>query len=321
MAKVIIGIHGLCNKVEKNKLEEWWKKSIEEGLNINLDNNHSKFKFKMVYWADLLYDKPLEESIKDKKHKLYLNEPYIPQEHDFIPEQSPVRKKVLDYLQLKLDKILLNDDLSTNYSLLTNKIVEKKFGDLATYYSNEEKRNAVRERLASELRKHKKDNILLLTHSMGTIISYEVLSFLCPDIKIDTLITIGSPLGFPLIKARIATEMNIKNKVDMNLKTPENINKDWFNLADINDNVAMGYKLSNDYLANSNNVSVIDYQVHNDYIFNGERNYHKSFGYLRTPELTNIVYKFIKTKRHPLVEKIIKLVKKSMSILKNKINR
>jgi hypothetical protein len=316
MAKVIIGIHGLCNKVEKNKLEEWWRKSIEEGLDINLDKSLSKFKFKMVYWADLLYDKPLEESIKDKKHKLYLNEPYIPQEKNFIPEQSPVRKKILNYLQPKLDKILLNDDLSSNYSLLTDKIVEKKFGDLAIYYSNKEKRNAVRERLAYELREHKKDNILLLTHSMGTIISYEVLTFLCPEIKIDTLITIGSPLGFPLIRARIATEMEIKNKIDMNLKTPENISKSWFNLADINDNVAMGYKLSNDYFANSNNVSVIDYQVHNDYIANGERNYHKSFGYLRTPELTNIVYKFTQTKRHPLVEKIITFVKKSILLFK-----
>lgn len=316
MAKVIIGIHGLCNKVEKNKLEEWWRRSIEEGLDINLDKSHSKFKFKMVYWADLLYEKPLEESIKDKKNKLYLNEPYIPQEKNFIPEQSPVRKKILNYIQPKLDKILLNDDLSSNYSLLTYKIVEKKFGDLAIYYSNKEKRNAVRERLAYELREHKKDNILLLTHSMGTIISYEVLTFLCPEIKIDTLITIGSPLGFPLIRARIATEMEIKNKIDMNLKTPENISKSWFNLADINDNVSMGYKLSNNYLANSNNVSVIDYQVHNDYIANGERNYHKSFGYLRTPELTNIVYQFTQTKRHPIVEKIITFVKKSISIFK-----
>lgn len=316
MAKVIIGIHGLCNKVKKDKLEEWWKKSIEEGLNINLDKNNSKFKFKMVYWADLLYDSPLDENIKDKKNKLYLDEPYLPREKDFSPEQSPVRKKVLDYLQQKLENILLNDDLSSNYSLLTNKIVEKKFRDLATYYSNKEKRELIRERLVSELKKHKKDDILLITHSMGTIISYEVLTFLCPEIKIDTLITIGSPLGFPLIKARIATEMNIKNKADMHLTTPDNISKYWFNLADINDKVAMGYKLSNDYTANINNVSVIDYQVHNDYKANGERNYHKSFGYLRTPELTNIVYKFIQTRRNPIINRIVTFFKKKFPALK-----
>ena len=34
MSKVIIGIHGLGNKPQKNLLEEWWKAAINEGFNL-----------------------------------------------------------------------------------------------------------------------------------------------------------------------------------------------------------------------------------------------------------------------------------------------
>lgn len=320
MSKIIIGVHGLSNKVAKDTLEDWWKKSILEGLNINLDKQDCEIKFKMVYWADLLYEEPLNQNINDKRHALYISEPYITRDVNYIAEDSPIRKKILDYLQDKLDDILLKDDLSSNYSLITDKIVERKFNDLTVYYSNEKIRNAVRERLATELKNHKKDEILLLSHSMGTIIAYEVFSFSCPDIEIDTFVSMGSPLGFPLIKARIAREFNIKKKSDMILKTPENIGKYWFNLSDIDDTVALDYKLSNDYVANSSNVSVVDFQVHNDYTANGERNPHKAFGYLRTPELSNIVYKFIQTTHIPLTAKIIRTMNKIFRRLRKLIN-
>ena len=35
MPKIIVGIHGLANKPEKDVLAEWWVKSIREGLAKN----------------------------------------------------------------------------------------------------------------------------------------------------------------------------------------------------------------------------------------------------------------------------------------------
>ena len=57
MSKVIIAIHGLGNKPPYRLLQQWGKMSIQEGLQdrgltIELP------KFELVYWADLLYDKP-----------------------------------------------------------------------------------------------------------------------------------------------------------------------------------------------------------------------------------------------------------------------
>ena len=59
MAKIIIGIHGLANKMPKATLEDWWKKSIREGLrNIGYTG---WFEFKMVFWADKLYKNLLHD--------------------------------------------------------------------------------------------------------------------------------------------------------------------------------------------------------------------------------------------------------------------
>ncbi len=59
MSKVIIGIHGLANKPPQNILEDWWKKSIVEGLRVNEQIQNVDLNFKMVYWADLLHKYPL----------------------------------------------------------------------------------------------------------------------------------------------------------------------------------------------------------------------------------------------------------------------
>jgi len=58
MRKVIIGIHGLGNKPPKYLLQRWWKDAMIEGLNSS-DIQQSLPKFELVYWADILYEKPL----------------------------------------------------------------------------------------------------------------------------------------------------------------------------------------------------------------------------------------------------------------------
>jgi len=75
--KIIIGIHGLSNKVPNNLLEKWWIESIKEGLSV-IGHPEIFFVFKSVYWADILYEKPLNIKEKNKKSPLYEDEPYLP---------------------------------------------------------------------------------------------------------------------------------------------------------------------------------------------------------------------------------------------------
>ena len=132
---------------------------------------------------------------------------------------------------------------------------------------------------------------------MGSIIAYDVLTKIVPEITIDTFVTCGSPLGIPVIMNKIKTEQENK---DQSLSVPENITRRWYNLSDLDDRVAINYNLADDYQKNSKDVAIIDKQVQNTYEFNGEKNPHKSFGYLRTPEMSEIIYTFLCRGRSPL---------------------
>jgi len=300
MGKVIIGIHGLGNKPPKDILENWWKAAMLEGLEKE-GKSIVLPRFELVYWADILYERPLDEGIENKEDPYFMDEKYVPGLPDFKPEESSLRKKVLDFIEEQLDKLFLNTDLTINYSGITDMIINRYFKDLEVYYSeecldeNDEKcqaRKLIRERLAETIKKYQGDEIMLIGHSMGSIIAYDVLTFMVPDIDIDTFVAIGSPLGFPVIQGKIAAEWHAKRLVPPKLKTPPGIKKHWFNLADLKDRIALIYDLSDNYQPNHRGVAAEDFVVYNDYQSSHVFNPHKSYGYLRTSEFSKILTKF-----------------------------
>jgi hypothetical protein len=300
MSKIIIGIHGLRNKPPKRTLKRWWKKSIREGLHA-IDHPPWFFRFDLVYWADLLHPVPFNPRIRDKSHPLFLKAPYMPVRMSQPKKPSRLRKAVLDALLKEMDYIFLNDDLSINFEAITDIIIRRFFEDLDAYYSKtisdrhgKERpvKELIREKLAYVLRKHQRKKILLIAHSMGSIIAYDVLTITAPDINIDTLVTIGSPLGIPIIEKKCMTEQN-ESKQIKKLKTPDNITKAWYNFSDLRDKVALDYALSDDYEPNSKGIRPVDQETYNNYEFDGESNPHKSYGYLRTPELTKVIHDFL----------------------------
>lgn len=316
MGNVIIGIHGLGNKPSKELLEKWWRQAMEEGLKANNFGTNLP-KFEMVYWADITYDKPLSDEV-DMDSPYYLDEGYTKAPLYFPKESSEIRRKIIDFIGRQLNRIFLNDDFSLNYSSLTDAILIKYFRDLDLYYSeedtaiqsdNQKVKDLINNRLTQVLQKYKKHDILLISHSMGSIISYEVLNFVAPKIPIHTFVTIGSPLGLPQVISKIAAE---QKQIDGNLHdmlTPQSISKSWYNFSDIKDKVAINYALGDDFSANNKGVKPVDFLVVNDYKMNGESNPHKSYGYLRTPEFANILNDFICTERLRLFEKIIRRIK------------
>ena len=86
---------------------------------------------------------------------------------------------------------------------------------------------------------------------MGSIVAFDVLDQ-NPHLRIDTLVTIGSPLGFPVVIGRIAAERNgTAHPRDRALPIPDSIRQAWYNLADIEDYVAFDFSLADDFLGNS----------------------------------------------------------------------
>ena len=61
--------------------------------------------------------------------------------------------------------------------------------------------------------------------------------------------------------------------------------------------IAFNYKLSDDYSENIRGIKPADFVVFNNYTINGERNPHKSYGYLRTKEFATILAEFLESKQ------------------------
>ncbi|MEJ2049126.1 MAG: alpha/beta hydrolase [Calditrichota bacterium] len=305
MSRIIIGIHGLGNKPPEPMLKKWWKLALREGLKA-IGHPGVFFNFELVYWADVFHPVPLAPKETDKKSEKYIEFPYV-SATDFVTRPpNPVRRRFLDFLEKKLDKIFLNEDMSVKFTGITDLIIRRYFKDLDLYYQTKIKdqsdhdlpaKEIIRNRLITVLRKHSKDQILILAHSMGSIIAYEVLDKLGSEINIDTLVTFGSPLGQPLVMGKIVSEQTKEEEQPGSLTTPENVRRSWFNLSDLEDKVAMNYNLADDFVPNSKNLSATDLVVYNNYVYQERRNPHKSYGYLRTPEMAKIVYEFLSRDR------------------------
>lgn len=302
MKKIVIGIHGIGNKPPAKMLHQWWLESIYEGLS-KYHNVAPHFNFEMVYWADILHKSPLDPEENDRKKMTYMAEKYVAEGFPAVNYKVGFRQKAIDYLEKYYDKLIINRVLTSASETITELFIHLHMKDLESYYpstyienngSRQLVREAIIERLISVLRKHKNKKIMLVAHSLGTVITYDALNKKIPDLEIDTLVTIGSPLGqkFVLDNYKKQKTNGSVNK----LRVPDNIKKHWYNLADLEDQVALKYRLSDLYEKNSNNLEVADILVKNNYSYNGKQNPHKSFGYLRTPEFAEIINAFI-TKR------------------------
>jgi hypothetical protein len=300
MAKIIIGIHGMRNKPDAALLKKWWIRSIKEGLRL-YGYPQLKFKFELVYWAHIMHPDPLDPNIEDPKDPLYMEFPYTPSPNSEHKFPSKIRKKVLDLIEKETDKIFLNSNGNLNFASIADKIIHKFFRDLDIYfnhncnqreYCDDKAQKIILLQVGKIINKYKQRQIMVIGHSMGSIIAFDALTRKTPFVKIDSLVTAGSPLGLPPIMKKLLIE---KDKVGEKRlpTTPETIKNHWYNLSDLTDKIAVNYSLSDDYQPNSFGIGPVDKIVYNDYIFGGKRNPHKSYGYLRTKEMAEIIYEFL----------------------------
>ena len=303
MGKVIIAIHGLGNKPSKELLHKWGKMAIEEGLK----QRGVKVELppvEIVYWADLFYDQPQSLAEKDKNSPRYLAEVYIKAPKHYKVEKHEYRKMFSQLAKEFIYRIFLKKDYHLRYAFVSQKLLHKYFHELDVYLTgdntldsgfNKPVKDEIVHRLSAVLQKHAGDDIMLVSHSMGTIIAFDVLSFVTKDIDVDTFVTMGSPLGAPFVISRIAQHYK-KTYGLLKLQTPESVRRQWYNFSDIEDMIALDYKLSDDFAPNSKGVRCVDVLVKNNYVMNGVANPHKSYGYLRTPQFTEVLLNFLNHK-------------------------
>jgi hypothetical protein len=318
MSKVIIGVHGLNNKPPRPTLAEWWKKSLIEGLE-HVGVKNPDFKYRMVYWADLLYSQPQHTKQHWAFDDLYNKEPYIAAKKGELKAhkdgwRDSLRAKARGAIGDTVD--WLKGDFGVDE--IADWALGRLLKDLAFYYSNKNIENRAkppalepaRKLLRSEVARAVKEEhaagneILLIGHSMGSITSYDALRGIGRErnnkVEVANFVTIGSPLGLPHVKHKIIDEWTKRRGFeggDPQLRTPTVVTGGWTNFADRKDPVAVDIHLGDDFEANAKGVGVKDDLILNDYHTFQKRkrknNHHKSYGYLRTPEMAEYVKGFL----------------------------
>lgn len=176
---------------------------------------------------------------------------------------------------------------------LATERMELHIRDLLRYVRNSNGiADHVREMLKMPLRAawESKRPILLLAHSMGSVIAYDSLWEMThnekDDLNIDLFLTMGSPLGQNYLQKRI---MGHKN--DGTARFPNNIRR-WINLAAIGDMTALDRELKSDFgemLELGLIESIDDRSLLNFFRLEGQLNVHAEYGYLVNASTGNII--------------------------------
>ena len=170
-------------------------------------------------------------------------------------------------------------------------VIAAKFPDLRLYMESRKTAAAIQDRLEGPLRQAllAGDDVALVAHSMGAIVSYDVLwkfsnlsqyRELCGN-RLRFWLTLGSPLGDANVR-----ETLIDRGESPGDKYPRNIDA-WVNVAATDDFVAHGTEVHSTFrtmLDRGYSRSAIDVEpIYNFYAGREGSNPHKSYGYLAHP--------------------------------------
>ncbi|HIF9091530.1 TPA: hypothetical protein ACX6NR_000460 [Photobacterium damselae] len=270
-----ITIHGRSNKPPAHILEDSWLRAINDGRKHVNQPLINKSQFSMAYYADVFYQQPL----------YFDPEPYLP---DMPSNHSPIPiavdeehlSEMMEQNKWRLDNLFSAPLLSEfgvyralNY--LSKPLLRYWLTDVYRYFHEPAFALEIEKPLIRLLQQYRHHSITLISHSLGTVIAYNVLQKLAAqrttqDITIDKWITLGSPLGLASVKAQL------RRNLQGSLAVPENVSA-WHNYSDKRDIVCIDGDLADDFAKNNAGVRVRDFQVVNAY----PGNPHKSYGYLQ----------------------------------------
>ncbi|MFQ6030532.1 MAG: hypothetical protein ACE5Q6_23920 [Dehalococcoidia bacterium] len=320
--KVIIGIHGLSNKPEKQTLKEWWWKSITDGVSAKRNGGGSpstdaergeilgENDCAMAYWADIMYQYPTYVYTSTQPYVKISGPPPAYQTGPFDLVRKWFRSAVTSLWDRR--RRLFSTEL---YDRLANQFLKVLLKDLHYYWNEgsvrpftywkddawvsepreikaEELQACLKDEVQAKLEEDPESEILVIAHSMGTIIAFDCIAgpdWPVPEGHKVQLITIGSPLGLPTVRAHL--QRDARGRVSY----PENRLISWHNFADPKDLVAAVPYLRPHFKDSNGTAQVEDSLIQNDYHDrDNSRNSHKSFGYLRCPEVATLIDDFLR---------------------------
>lgn len=306
MAKKIIFIHGRAQKPAENDLKALWYESVSHGLHRDFgdagqtlfDNVTKEF----VYYGNFSNaflgvpdEDPASRFEALETLKGYTKSQFGKSTYKKVSKAGFLKEALADTFSAVLGKLHLAQPL-----------IAAVAPDMAHYWEEEESyfgsdiRNTLTPRLQAAF--DNDDQILLVAHSLGTMISYDNLWKFShygeyrhqygSNKKVDLFITLGSPLSDENVKAKLKGADHAGRK-----KYPTNI-RQWCNIAAEDDYISHDGKLRNDYkdMMKLGMVSGGIRDIHPIYnlnVRNGKSNPHSSIGYLINPKFTEVLHEWL----------------------------
>lgn len=287
-------IHGLANKPEAEKLYEIWLRALAKG-DDPLDLRATGVTSRLVYWADVLYERPDPDIAAHES-----TSEHRPEEVDAAGDPAPPvpanarEKAFLDAMRARFttlsDAEIAAAEAAENASggqapesaaagatpleriplpwWLKKRIMAAQLRDAHHYLFNIEHspragvryrvQDEIRLRFVSALKAVDSDRHVVVSHSMGTLIAYDCLKRVADCPSVDALVTLGSPLGLDEVQDCLEPEWTRSDGYPANhLQGP------WVNFFDPLDVVCgADPKLANDF-RNAGQARVRDAQVAN----------------------------------------------------------
>jgi hypothetical protein len=272
-------IHGIGNKLPPDPLLDAWERSlaVDDGVDLGTLGTTSE----MVYWADVLYPEPEEESFEHATDVPAIDDDPLdldlraaePGERDWAerfagslgiddaeePDESPVTG---DGGGDAFERIPLP-------RFVKRRVLQTLLRDVHHYLfdASHSPRPGIEFRVQAEIRSRMLDALrrgaaeagphVVVSHSMGTVIAYDCLKRVpdCPPI--DVLITLGSPLG----RHEIPDELTPAWTLDDGY--PNRVVDSWVNVFDRLDPVVGVYPHLKYLYRRSGEESVVDVNEQN----------------------------------------------------------
>ncbi len=321
--KKIIMIHGLASKPPKKDLHNLWAKCLIENVRtedkrLANDMASSQELFDSAYWADATPHHIADDASYVKKLTTQVDKVIAERAKAKDKFHVGTGEKINDFFKDKgLDLVkMLTGALTVKDDVMRNFLRETELYDRDQYIADK-----MRAPLEKALMSAWDDgcDIALISHSMGTFISFDVLWRFSHRVvkefkkyrkkRVQLFVTMGSPLGEPAVRDLLFAEYHKKSG---KRQYPTNIDF-WHNYSCLGDVVSHQDDFDDMFYTPMRNLGIfpdkpkyraIDYaklhnpfQVvsHKDNKNSEKRNPHKSYGYLVQPRLGTWLRDFLKS--------------------------
>ncbi|MBZ5752676.1 hypothetical protein [Metabacillus rhizolycopersici] len=317
----MIIIHGRSIKPRFHIKEKMVRASLIEGIR-RLDNNaayaleNNEVKVSLIYYGDILNRILVDKNPELTKRMTSIGDNwYVPDGRDTKQLEKllsrPLNSHTKSDYQALIEKneiIKFGDDIARAVSPILNvfginrRVINRVLPDLGGYINSRVISSEIRERLQPTLKKAllEKDDIVLISHSMGCILAYDVLWKFSRmseykelwNKKVGLWLTLGCPLGEPAVKESLYDSNEPNDGM-----YPKNI-VDWVNVSAQDDFISHDGSLNDDFhqMIDRDLIRSIK-DIQQIYTFwvdsKGHCNPHKLYGYLNHPRVAEILIEWI----------------------------